>query len=101
MSLRRNKLTVLELAILGVWLDDPYGDGIRLEKIRHPSPARQTALTIIHKKQYPLYTQEFYDEYGWILNSDEVWTKAGKLRAWIRNNCKQLQLLSNCKQMEN
>jgi len=37
-------LTDHEAVKVGLWLDDPYGDGIRLERIREPSPKRRAAL---------------------------------------------------------
>jgi len=32
------------IAKIGLWLDDPYGDGIRLESIRQPNDGRHAAL---------------------------------------------------------
>jgi hypothetical protein len=37
-------LSLHDIARIGVYLDDPYGDGIRLEKIRNPSDGRVAAL---------------------------------------------------------
>lgn len=45
-----DKLTDVELAKAGLFIDDPYGDGIRLESIREPSEARQAALRIVNNE---------------------------------------------------
>jgi hypothetical protein len=44
---KSNVLDTLTVAKLGVWLDDPHGDGIRLFTIRNPSPGRMAALNLI------------------------------------------------------
>ena len=40
-------MDTLTIAKIGTWLDDPYGDGIRLDAIRNPSNTRVVALNYI------------------------------------------------------
>ena len=37
-------ITEIQAVTIGLWLDDPYGDGIRLEAIRNPSAERIAAI---------------------------------------------------------
>lgn len=37
-------MLIKDIIKIGLWLDDPYGDGIRLEAIRKPRMARIVAL---------------------------------------------------------
>lgn len=37
-------LTLTDIARIGLYLDDPYCDGIRLDKVREPSDGRLAAL---------------------------------------------------------
>lgn len=39
------------LAKAFLFVDDPYGDGIRLTHVRNPSPARAVALELVEKGQ--------------------------------------------------
>ena len=47
-----------DFAKVALWLDDPYGDGIRLEAIRNPSPARAAALDLVKTGQHTLLGDE-------------------------------------------
>lgn len=47
-------LTEHEAVTVGLWLDDPYGDGIRLERIREPSAKRLAALAFVASGQRTL-----------------------------------------------
>ena len=51
-------LTLTDIAELGLWYDDPYGDGIRLDYVRNPGPARQAALALVYKGQYDLFGEQ-------------------------------------------
>lgn len=52
------KLTDHEAVKVGLWLDDPYGDGIRLESIREPSAKRLAALEFFASGQRTLENLE-------------------------------------------
>jgi hypothetical protein len=96
-------IDILTLARLGVWLDDPYGDGIRLEAIRNPSLGREAALSLLHGQPTLDFERVIRDEYEQrVLSSyfervirDEYeqrvlsscFTKSGKLRADVKRNC--------------
>jgi len=56
-------MTDQQLARVALFLDDPYGDGIRLEAIRTPSPARAAALDFVFNGQRTLdgLEQEYID----------------------------------------
>jgi hypothetical protein len=79
-------IDVLTLARLGVWLDDPYGDGIRLQAIRNPSPGREAALNLL--RGYPTldFERVIRDEYEQRVLS-ECFTKSGELRGDVKRNC--------------
>ena len=47
-------LTLIDVAKLGLYADDPYGDGIRLEHVRNPSAGRLDAITLIYENQFPI-----------------------------------------------
>lgn len=51
------------VARVGVYLDDPYGDGIRLEAIREPRPARVAAIQTIQTGPDMFDTKLIMDEY--------------------------------------
>ena len=42
--MKLNTLTLTDIAKLGLFLDDPYGDGIRLAKVRNPNAGRSAAI---------------------------------------------------------
>ena len=82
------KLDLLQIAILGEWLDDPYGDGIRLERIRNPSPARQAALDFIRGEPQlggEALIREQYEE-----RVRACFDSRGRLPASIRSNVPRL-----------
>lgn len=59
-----DKLTTMDIAILGTWLDDPYGDGIRLEHIRKPSMERQVACKFISEpKTCDMFADNIIENY--------------------------------------
>ena len=79
-------IDVLTLARLGVWLDDPYGDGIRCKAIREPSHGRWAALSLLHGQPILDFERVIRDEYEQRVLS-ECFTKSGKLRADVKRNC--------------
>ena len=93
-------IDILTLARLGVWLDDPYGDGIRLQAIRNPSRGREAALCLLHghhslgfermilqcDSPAPGIERVIRDEYEQRVLS-ACFTKSGKLRADVKRNC--------------
>jgi hypothetical protein len=93
-------IDILTLARLGVWLDDPYGDGIRLQSIRNPSLGREAALSLLHGYRSSNFVRMILqmgnptldiervirDEYEQRVLS-QCFTKSGKLRADVKRNC--------------
>ena len=79
-------IDILTLARLGVWLDDPYGDGIRLQAIRNPSRGREAALSLLHGQPTLDFERVIRDEYEQRVLS-QCFTKSGKLRADVKRNC--------------
>ena len=64
--------TETELIKIALWLDDPYGDGTRLEAIRNPTPARVAAIEFLKTGQRSLnHTERVYVEKAkdWIRES--------------------------------
>ena len=49
-----NNLSLLEVAQLGLYHDDPYGDGIRLDIVRNPPLHRQMAIELVYHGQLPI-----------------------------------------------
>ena len=45
-------LNLYQIAKIGRWLDDPYGDGIRLEIVREPSEGRLAAGDFVHDPEW-------------------------------------------------
>lgn len=56
-------LSDVEAAKVGLWLDDPYGDGIRLSCIREPSDARIATIEFVNSGQRTLVGLE-----DWYIN---------------------------------
>jgi hypothetical protein len=79
-------IDILTLARLGVWLDDPYGDGDRLQAIRNPSLGREAALSLLHGQPTLDFERVIRDEYEQRVLS-QCFTKSGKLRADVKRNC--------------
>jgi hypothetical protein len=78
-------LTLLDIATLGLWNDDPYGDGIRLESIREPSPARVAALKLVHEGQSDLFGEKLIrDEYE--VPVRRLFNGKGKLYGYVARN---------------
>ena len=79
-------IDIMTLARLGVWLDDPYGDGIRLQAIRNPSLGREAALSLLYGQPTLDFERVIRDEYEQRVLS-QCFTKSGKLRADVKRNC--------------
>jgi hypothetical protein len=79
-------IDIMTLARLGVWLDDPYGDGVRLQAIRNPSLGREAALSLLHGQPTLDFERVIRDEYEQRVLS-QCFTKSGKLRADVKRNC--------------
>jgi hypothetical protein len=79
-------IDILTLARLGVWLDDPHGDGIRLDAIRYPSHGRWAALHLLDGRPPLGFERMIRDEYEQRVLS-ACFTKSGKLRADVKRNC--------------
>ena len=79
-------IDIMTLARLGVWLDDPYGDGIRLDAIRYPSLGREAALSLLRGYSTLDFERVIRDEYEQRVLS-ECFTKSGKLRGDVKRNC--------------
>lgn len=86
MNVTVHKLDLLTLARLGVWLDDPYGDGIRLLSVREPNPARQAALSLIKGEPVLDHERLIREAYETRVQT-HCFTKQGILRAEVRRNC--------------
>lgn len=77
-------LTIEQIAELGLWTDDPFGDGIRLEAIRNPRPARLAAARVA--SGIPQFFDEDMVREEYIPQIQNWTTKAGHLNAAIRRN---------------
>lgn len=87
--MKRDKLTLEDIARLGLWLDDPYGDGIRLERIRNPNPGRMAALDYVNNGHLTQPAEcAIRLEYEDRVQDDKNWRKDGTLVASIRRNFK-------------
>ena len=87
------------LAKAFLYVDDPYGDGIRLNHIRNPSPARIAALELVRSGQSSLNDLELMLAHrgtdifatlsvksaraSMVLNSDLTEAEANELRSAI------------------
>ena len=86
MTVTVKNIDLLTLAKLGVWLDDPYGDGIRLSRVRNPSPGRSAALWLINGSPVLGCEEMIRNEYVERVLA-ECFTKQGKLRGHVLRNC--------------
>jgi len=89
MAITSRNMDLVTLAKLGVWLDDPYGDGIRLRAVREPSQGRVAALELI--KGTPVLGGEelILNEYAERVRL-ACFTKQGKLRGAVVRNCRSI-----------
>ena len=53
---RKNQLSDVDAAKVGLWLDDPYGDGIRLGKIRNPDKHRIAAMHYVETGEADIFS---------------------------------------------
>jgi hypothetical protein len=83
-----NQLNIKQIALAGLFADDPYGDGIRLESVREPREARRAAMRILDNNAQFWDEKVVREEYLPIL---QEWTnKDGRLCAAIIRNCRGL-----------
>lgn len=90
MTVTSRNLDLLAIAKLGVWMDDPYGDGIRLTRVRIPSSGRMAALELIRGTPMLGGEELILAEYAERVRT-ECFTKQGKLRGHILRNCSYLK----------
>jgi len=79
--MNRNNLSLLDIAWIGLYLDDPYGDGIRLQRVREPSDGRLAAIDLVYNAQHSIgadiLIREEYEER--VLNKKN-WKRNGDLK---------------------
>jgi hypothetical protein len=87
-GLKLNQLDIKQIARLALYVDDPYGDGIRLEHIRNPSEAHLAALRILNNDA------QFWDEElvreEYLPRIEKYTNKDGRLAASVMRNCQGL-----------
>lgn len=84
-GLKLNQLDIKQIARAGLWADDPYGDGIRLETVREPRPARLAAQRVLENDAQFWDEELVREEYLPILKK---WcNQDGRLNADIMRNC--------------
>lgn len=83
--LHKRDLDLTLIAKIGLWLDDPYGDGIRLLHIREPNEARRAAIDFVQTGQLG-----FFDEKAIRAQYEErvlgVFNKDGHIAAYVHRN---------------
>lgn len=84
-NITAQNMTMATLARLGVWLDDPYGDGMRLEVVRNPTPGRYAALALLAGEPIIGGDELIWHEYEARVRI-HCFTKSGRLRAEVRRN---------------
>lgn len=81
-----NKLNDKQFACLALFSDDPYGDGIRLDKVREPSKYREIILDFWDSGQLPLWgfeeAREHYNE-----QIRKCFTVTGSFKQEVVINC--------------
>ena len=68
----KGELTLLEIAEMGLRLDYPYSDGIRLQAIREPSVGRQDAINLVRDRQYPLDDTALLEQYESVVRDSRL-----------------------------
>ena len=84
--MKLNKLTITDIAKLGLYLDDPFGDGIRLKAVREPDEGRLAAIALIKCEPILGGEEMISAKYEAIARNPNFWTKKGKLIATIKRN---------------
>ena len=84
--MNRKNLSIEDIARIGLFLDDPYGEGGRLECVREPSVGRMAAEALLEGQ--PMLDGERFikEEYLRRVMDGENWRKDGTLVAWIKRN---------------
>lgn len=90
--MKRNDLTLLDIARIGLFLDDPYGDGIRLERVREPSDGRQLAMKVVYDGMSfcdgAIGDKIIRKEYEARVLDKKNWKRDDTLKSWIARNLK-------------
>ncbi len=84
--MKLNALTVTDIAKLGLYLDDPFGDGGRLTKVAKPNEGRLAALAEVRGEPVLGGEALIRAEYEATVRNPTNWTKKGLLVADIVRN---------------
>ena len=83
-------LTLTDIARIGIIMDDPWGDGIRLEQIRNPSPARMAALAEVRGEPFLDGETLIREAYESVARDPGLWTKKGDPVFWLKQRLIEL-----------
>jgi hypothetical protein len=82
--MNRNNLSLLDIAWIGLYLDDPYGDGIRLQRVREPSDGRLAAIDLVYNAQHSIGADILIRaEYEERVMAPKYWKRNGELAPWL------------------
>jgi hypothetical protein len=82
--MNRNNLSLLDIAWIGLYLDDPYGDGIRLQRVREPSDGRLAAIDLVYDAQHGIGAEILIrKEYEERVLDKKNWKRNGELAPWL------------------
>jgi hypothetical protein len=84
--MKLSKLTINDIAKLGLYLDDPYGDGIRLKEVRVPDESRLAAIALVNGEPFLDGEKKIRDKYESKVRNSSIWTKKGELISEIKKN---------------
>lgn len=84
-TLTLKTITLTDIARLGLWCDDPYGDGIRLDQVRNPSAARLAAIAEVAGEPMLASEELIRRQYESTVRL-MCFTKRGKLKKHIERN---------------
>jgi len=68
----KGELTLLEIAEMGLGLDDPYGDGTTLQNVRRRAVGRQDAINLVLNRQYPLDHTAILEQYESVVRDSRL-----------------------------
>ena len=84
-------LTLTDIAKIGLFLDDPHGDGIRLDCVRNPSKARVAAISEVAGEPLLFGEDLIRNEYEARVRSCAFYKtgpRRGEMRDWIKRDLK-------------
>lgn len=84
--MKLRSLTLTDIARIGLFLDDPYGDGIRIEYPWRLKAGRVAAQAEIRGEPVLDGERLILEEYEARVRDPDLWTAKGTLRAWLRVN---------------